>query len=43
MNLQNVFKDDAESEPLHVQQRKQIDVYREAGRRPGTGVSRGFP
>jgi alkanesulfonate monooxygenase SsuD/methylene tetrahydromethanopterin reductase-like flavin-dependent oxidoreductase (luciferase family) len=36
MNLQSsTLKDDETGEPLHVQQRKQIEAYREAGRTPG--------
>ncbi len=36
MNLQSsTLKDDESGEPLHVQQRKQIDVYREAWKEAG--------
>jgi len=42
MNLQSsTLKDDESGEPLHVQQRKQIEAYRTRGRRPGTSASRG--
>jgi alkanesulfonate monooxygenase SsuD/methylene tetrahydromethanopterin reductase-like flavin-dependent oxidoreductase (luciferase family) len=38
MNLQSsTLKDDETGEPLHVQQRKQIEVYREAWREAGHG------
>src|SRR5579863_9677591 len=51
MNLQSsTLKDDESGEPLHVQQRKQLEAYREAwkdaghGRTPRTSVSRSiFP
>ena len=43
MNLQSsTLKDDETGEPFHIQQAKQIRAYRQAGRRRGTRVRRGY-
>lgn len=44
MNLQSsTLKDDESGEPLHVQQRKQIEAYHKAWREAATPVCRGCP